>query len=110
MVRSKSEKIIADLLYRKGIPYHYEPELILRDGTKIYPDFAVLNLKHRKTIYWEHLGMMEDPEYSEKAVRKISAYIKNGIFPGEQLILTAETKEFPVNVREVKILIQHYLQ
>ena len=109
-VRSKSEVIIANLMAKENIPYRYECPLYLDGFGTVHPDFTALNVRKRKEYYWEHLGMMEDPEYSEKAVRKISAYIKNGIFPGEQLILTAETKEFPVNVREVKILIQHYLQ
>ena len=43
-----------------------------------------------KELYWEHMGMMDNGEYAEKAVRKISAYYQNGIYPGEALILTFE--------------------
>lgn len=35
-VRSKSEKILADGFRRLGIPYVYEPELELADGSRIY--------------------------------------------------------------------------
>ncbi|SFH72967.1 hypothetical protein SAMN04487830_106120 [Pseudobutyrivibrio sp. OR37] len=63
MVRSKSEKIIADALEKYNVPYQYEPMLELGYNT-IYPDFVVLNLRTRKTVYWEHLGLVSDIEYS----------------------------------------------
>ena len=59
-------------------------------------------------ILWEHLGLMDIPEYAEKAVRKITAYEENGCFPGESLILTMETKSQPLDVRLVKKLIRKY--
>ncbi len=57
-VRSKSEVIIADALYRKGIPYRYEYPLHLSGVGEIYPDFMVLNVRLRKEMYWEHFGRM----------------------------------------------------
>ncbi|QFJ54311.1 hypothetical protein [Pseudobutyrivibrio xylanivorans] len=65
MVRSKSEKIIADALDKYGVPYQYEPMLELGYNT-VYPDFVVLNVRTRKTIYWEHLGIVSDMEYATK--------------------------------------------
>ena len=44
-------------------------------------------------VVWEHDGRMVDPVYAQSAVRKIHAYEKNGIFPGERLILTFETEK-----------------
>jgi hypothetical protein len=38
-VRSKSEVIIADLLYSKGIEFQYEQVLVGADGTERWPDF-----------------------------------------------------------------------
>ena len=35
--------------------------------------------------------MMDDAGYARSAVQRIEEYEKNGIFPGEQLIITAET-------------------
>lgn len=48
MVRSKSEVIIANLLYsyRKDILYKYErPFILIKDGMEktIYPDFTIMN-------------------------------------------------------------------
>ena len=70
-VRSKSEKIIADMLYHKNIPYKYECPINLKGLGMIYPDFTCLRLADRKTILWEHLGMMTDPIYCQKAMKKI---------------------------------------
>lgn len=77
-VRSKSEKIIADMLYHKNIPYKYECPINLKGLGMIYPDFTCLRLADRKTILWEHLGMMTDPIYCQKAMKKIDIYAKNG--------------------------------
>lgn len=109
VVRSKSEKILADKLYKLNIPYIYEAPLYLKGYGYIMPDFTVLNIRERKEYYWEHLGMMGDENYCEKAIKKIETYQKNGIFPGNKLILTYETITHPLNVRCVENLIHEYL-
>lgn len=109
-VRSKSEVIIADLLGKNGIPYKYEYPLYLKGVGVVYPDFLALNTRTRKEIWYEHLGMMDDPTYVENAIRKIASYEQNGIFPGENLILTYETKKNPLNQKMVNLIIQHYLK
>lgn len=108
-VRSKSELIIADLLNREKIPYRYEYPIYIKNVGKVYPDFTVLDVKARKEIYWEHLGMMDDPTYVEKALRKITSYEQNGIFIGDKLILTYETRKYPLNQKLVSMMIKHYL-
>lgn len=109
VVRSKSEKIIADKLYKMKIPYRYEQPLNLKGFGTIYPDFRVLNKRTRKEYYWEHLGKMDDPDYCEKAIKKINTYIKNGIYPGEQLILTFETGNCPLDVKVLEETIRRFL-
>lgn len=108
-VRSKSEIIIADSLYRENIPYRYECPLYLEGAGTIHPDFTVLNVRLRKVFYWEHLGMMDDPDYSEKAVKRIQSYEQNGFYQGDNLILTYETRQFPLNPKHIKNLISHFL-
>ena len=54
--------------------------------------------------------MMGDPEYADYAIKRVSAYIMSGIYPGEQLILTSETSGAPINIREIKCLIEHFLR
>lgn len=109
-VRSKSEMIIADMLNKEGIPYRYEYPIYLRGIGKVHPDFTVLNIKKREEMFWEHLGMMDDPAYVEATLKKIASYEQNGIFPGEHLILTYETRMIPINQKLVKIMIEHYLK
>ena len=109
-VRSKSEKILADFFYRNNIPYKYEKPLSLSGYGIVYPDFTFLSRKLRKEIYWEHEGMMDKPEYSIKAVKKLNSYQKNGILPGERLILAFETEQDVLNTRIVSELADKYLR
>ena len=109
-VRSKSELIIADLLTKENVPYRYEYPIYLKGVGPVYPDFMVLNVKTRTEFYWEHFGMMDDSSYLEKALHKIEMYEQNGIFPGEKLLITCETRTSPLNQRNIMNLIQHYLK
>ena len=108
-VRSKSERIIADELYRLGIPYKYEASLNLGGQTVVYPDFTVLNVKTRKTWYLEHLGMLDNEEYLQNIFSKMSQYIQNGIIPGKNLIITYEKSDSPLNTKNLEILLKEYL-
>ena len=108
-VRSKSEIIIADTLHRMHIPYRYEFPLKLKRFGTIHPDFTVLNVRLRKEYLWEHLGMMDDPGYSESALERISNYEKRGYYPGDRLILTHETKSSPIQTKLIESIISHYL-
>ena len=51
-VRSKSEKILADLFYKRNIPYKYEKPLYLKEYGTIYPDFTFLSKRFGQEIYW----------------------------------------------------------
>ena len=107
-VRSKSELIIANILYQEKIPYRYEYPVTLRGRGMVYPDFTVLNVRRRKELIWEHQGRMDDPVYADHAVMKVQSFILNGYYPGENLILSAETSKRPLNVKIVKTLIRRY--
>lgn len=109
-VRSKSEVMIADLLNKENIPYRYEYPVELKGIGKVYPDFLLLHVKKREEIYYEHFGMMDDEEYTEKAMRKIMLYEQNGIFLGEKLIVTFETKKSPLNQKSVRRMLDHYMK
>ncbi len=109
LVRSKSEKIIADKLYMMDIPYLYERPLTLQEGERVYPDFTVLNRKTRKEYYWEHFGMMDKQEYCENAIKKISKYQKAKIYLGTGLIATFETYTQFINMKELEGIIKAFL-
>lgn len=108
-VRSKSEMIIADELYRYEIPYRYEMPLMLEDWGKsviFRPDFTVMNQKSGKIYIWEHLGMMDNPEYIEKNIKKLDIYEKNGFLLGENLLLSHETSKTPLS----RIVLDSYIE
>jgi hypothetical protein len=107
-VRSKSEWIIADLLTKEGIPYRYEYPLYLSGFYTVYPDFTLLDIRTRKEVYYEHFGMMDDPEYSENAVKKLASYEQNGIYLGENLLCSFETRQNPLNPKQVQQMIKHH--
>lgn len=105
-VRSKSEINIANALYKHGIPYQYEYPIILKNGVKVHPDFTVLDVKRRKTIYWEHRGMMDDVGYCLHTVEKIKEYNKSGIVIGDNLIVTEENSMCPLGTGEIERVIK----
>lgn len=104
-VRSKSEALIDMLLFKCDIPFRYECRLEL--GTHmVYPDFTIMHPKTYEIKYWEHFGMMDNPEYARKALNKIQEYINYGIMPGDQLITTFETRRNPLGADVVEKIIQ----
>ncbi|MCR5754055.1 MAG: hypothetical protein K6G30_04465 [Acetatifactor sp.] len=107
-VRSKSEKILADLFYKHGIPYIYEPAFELANGSYVYPDFALLNVRERKTIYWEHFGLISDGEYAKRTLQKLSCYEESGMQIGVDLLFSMESESMPLNLRQIeKKIIMH---
>ena len=108
-VRSKSEVIIANMLNTKGIPYHYEFPVKINSSLTIYPDFLCLNKRTRQEFYWEHCGMMDDSGYSRELVKRLALYAQKNIIPGKNLILTMETREQPLNTKDVERVIDALL-
>lgn len=102
-VRSKSEKILADFFDTRGIPYIYEPLLILEDGKRVYPDFLLLDISRRKVYVFEHFGMMDDGEYASlQCEEKIRYYMKNGYYPGNNFLFSMETSKNALDIRVVE--------
>ncbi|MDD7732406.1 MAG: hypothetical protein PT957_01490 [Firmicutes bacterium] len=108
-VRSKSEKIIADLLMKNGITYKYECPLVLKDGVVFYPDFTFFNPYTGEEIYWEHHGLMGDEDYTKRTIEKIRTYEKNGIGLGRRLLVTFEGGNLALDYDRVKDLIRDSL-
>ena len=107
MVRSKSEAMIADELYRRGIPYRYECKTTI-GGYDIYPDFTIIDSKTGKTYIWEHFGKMDDEEYVRKYLWKICLYVNNGYLPQISLLTTYETGKEPLTSVKVVDIIEQY--
>ncbi|MBR6473566.1 MAG: hypothetical protein IKS99_07595 [Firmicutes bacterium] len=108
-VRSKSEQLWADSLKRLDVPYVYEPMILLEGHGWARPDFGCLNVRKRKTVFVEHLGMMDDPSYAEEAVRKIHDYENNGLILGDDFLITMETRLLPLDPRSIDELVKRHL-
>ena len=107
-VRSKSEVIIADRLYLKKIPYKYECPLIV-DGKIIHPDFTILDDRNRRELYLEHLGMLSDPIYLTRAIRKVNEYNRSGFCLGSRLLVTMESSDDTIDIKATEIMILNAL-
>ncbi len=88
MVRSKSEVIIANILFERDINFFYEKPLYAPDGSFYLPDFTIL---HRgEEYYWEHLGLLEQEDYQRRWEVKKNWYKQH--FP-DRLVTTEESGE-----------------
>lgn len=102
-MRSKSEVMIAEMLYQYGVPFRYEQVLLL-DGKTFAPDFtfqdAMLEL-----FYMEYCGMMADPEYVKRHMWKRDIYERNGIVPWKNIYYIYENNG-DINLREIRHFIE----
>jgi hypothetical protein len=94
VVRSKSEAIIADLFHFRKIDYAYERKLTFDDGSFRYPDFTIEDDDLGRTIYWEHLGMLNDSVYAARWKAKRKWYTDHGVveYPaaGKEILVWTE--------------------
>ena len=109
MVRSKSEKILADLFFKHNIPYVYEPRLEFGNGKTVYPDFLLLDVVRRRTYIYEHFGMMDNPDYVRSALEKLSLYSENGYWVGDTLLCSYETSTSPLHTKSVESMLCHFI-
>ena len=100
VVRSKSEVIIANMLFERDIPFRYEQPLFAPDGTFYLPDFTIT---WRGTdYYWEHVGMLHREDYRAHWEKKRAWYER--FFKG-RLIITEEGSDLSKQANDV---IQRY--
>lgn len=108
-VRSMGEYMIYTALKAAGIPFHYEEriELIDPNGHLLWrcPDFRFLTITG-EPLYWEHLGKLDDPKYMESNLEKLQLFFLNGILPGRNLILTADSGEQRLTESEIEFVIR----
>ena len=107
-MRSKSEVIIANILYLLGIPYHYEYPLELINGRTIYVDFLILDVRNRKEIWYEHFGMMGDMAYADPNTDRFNDIVAAGLLPGDNFIATFETYNKPLDTRTIFKILEPY--
>lgn len=106
--KSRIEWNIHQYYERLGAPHVYEPFLMLEEYGPARPDFVVLNVRTRQTFYHEHFGMMSDPEYRAKNMRKLRGYHKSGYFEGKNLIITMEDGVDMIDYHELEQVLRTY--
>lgn len=79
-VRSMSELAIAEALTNAGVSYEYEKALTLNGQTR-YPDFTIEDEISGRSIYWEHLGMLDNEGYCSAWEKKSTWYRSNNVLP-----------------------------
>ena len=102
MVRSKSELVIANILYQMGLEYDYEVRL---EGTIVpgivRPDFRFAN-PAGDPIVWEHLGMLTRDDYRQSWKRKRAWYLQNGFVEAASLFTTEDNEKGGLDSEEVR--------
>ena len=90
-VRSKSEALICECCYKwYTLPFRYEQVLVVGDMI-LTPDFTFEDY-WKELFFWEHLGMMDDPEYAARNFKKLERYYDAGLVPGDNLILSFDRR------------------
>ena len=102
MVRSKSEVVIANILYQMDVEYDYEVRL---EGTImpgiVRPDFRFTD-PAGDPIVWEHLGMLARDDYRQSWQRKQSWYQQNGFVEGVSLFTSQDDEKGGLDSEEVR--------
>ena len=92
LVRSKSELVIANMLFQSGIDYEYERVLEGDiEAGRLRPDFSFVTADG-DLVLWEHLGMMQREDYRKGWEWKRRWYEANGFTLGQNLF-TSEDDE-----------------
>ena len=109
-VRSKNEYLIANALFHSGIPYKYEFPYTAVNDVILHPDFYVKNISTGQEFFWEHFGMMDNPDYVMKSfLYKISLYQAGGIILGKNLIATFSGGKNELDMDTVSMIINEFL-
>ena len=106
VVRSKSERTIALMLREARLHFRYEWKQNI--AGIMLPDFTVVHPRDGRYFYIEHAGLIERKNYRMKHLRMLDQYAEGGIYPDDRLIITYETEEKPLDVRDVKQKINRF--
>ena len=107
LVRTKSEALVANLLYNKGIPYHYEENLEFPEGV-IAPDFKVAVRSENRFKLLEHCGLLGSDRYVRKFNWKLQTYIRNGYIPWRDVFFTFDDLNGSIDTRAISQMMDNY--
>ena len=105
LVRSKSELLIAEMLYKYGIEFRYEQVYHLPGLPPMAADFTIRRADG-KLFIWEHEGLVNSRSYLARQQRKAECYSKLGYVPWDNLIITYDTSDGEIDLRIVESIIR----
>ena len=105
LVRSKSELIICGLYEKYMVPYRYECRIQI-GGHTFYPDFTLCHPQTGTIYLHEHFGMLGNSQYSEEVFKKLRLYNQNGWIMMQNLLISGESAESPLEVQTVENMIR----
>lgn len=110
-----STKTRKNTLTHTGIAFEYEKPLTLAGVTRC-PDLTIVVHISGRTIFWEHLRMLERVTYRQQWDRKLSWYRANGVIPVEEggdpkgLLVTATELTTPgFNQQNMQSIVNEYI-
>ena len=106
-VRSKSELLIAEALYKHGLPFRYEQVYRIEKYT-VSADFTIKR-SDGKIIIWEHEGLINTRSYLDWQRKKAEIYAMLGFYPWDNLVITYDTADGNIDLRIVESEIRNRL-
>lgn len=105
--RSKSEAFDRRIMHKIGARVKYEPALPI-GGRIFYVDFAV-------DLYWksqigvvEHHGLLDDPKYRNYKMDDLNYMIRNGYYPGQNLLILSDSPETGYDEKQTENLLRAF--
>ena len=98
--RSAAEREIAIFYTEMGIPFKYEPEIIIKGLPKpVYPDFVIYIEELDNCKIHEHFGMKSSASYLRITAVKYTNYAEAGLVPELDVLFTNDTEDLPFDIR-----------
>lgn len=100
--RSAAEQQIAILYTRLGIPFKYEPAVMLKGLNRpIHPDFVIYIRELDNCKFHEHFGVRQSSNYLKETGFKYNNYTYAGLVPETDIIFTHDVEEIPFDIRSL---------
>ncbi len=98
--RSAAEREIAMFYTEMGIPFKYEPEVMIRGVNGfIYPDFVPYFKEIDNCKFHEHFGIKNSANYLRITGIKYTNYTNAGLVPELDILFTHDVEGMPFDIR-----------
>ena len=98
--RSAAEQEAAMFYTEMGIPFKYEPEVLMSDlNEPIYPDFVLYIRELDNCKFHDHFGVKQSSQYLKATKFKYANCLQAGLVPDTDYIFTHDTSNLSFDVR-----------